>query len=50
MKAMPEIYDQKYVAQLFDEMSASYERMNYITSFGFSKRWRDQLLANAHIQ
>lgn len=25
-------------------MSASYERMNFITSFGFSIRWRKQLL------
>ncbi len=25
-------------------MSASYERMNYITSFGFSIRWRNQFL------
>lgn len=26
-------------------MSSSYERMNYITSFGFSIRWRNQFLA-----
>ncbi|WP_435522906.1 class I SAM-dependent methyltransferase [Chryseobacterium indoltheticum] len=25
-------------------MSGSYERMNYITSFGFSIRWRKQFL------
>jgi demethylmenaquinone methyltransferase/2-methoxy-6-polyprenyl-1,4-benzoquinol methylase len=25
-------------------MSSSYERMNYITSFGFSIRWRTQFL------
>jgi len=25
-------------------MSSSYERMNYITSFGFSERWRKQFL------
>lgn len=25
-------------------MSSSYERMNYLTSFGFSIRWRTQFL------
>lgn len=29
---------------LFNKMSSSYERMNYITSFGFSIRWRKQFL------
>lgn len=41
----PEIYDPQYVQRLFDAMSSSYERMNYITSFGFSSRWRKQCLA-----
>lgn len=38
-------YDPDYVRQLFDQMSGSYERMNYITSFGFSIRWRKQFLS-----
>lgn len=38
------IYDTEYVKGLFDRMSNSYERMNYITSFGFSIRWRRQFL------
>lgn len=39
------IYDPAYVEGLFDEMSRSYERVNYVTSFGFSLRWRRQLVA-----
>lgn len=38
------IYEKEYVKHLFDRMSRSYERMNYITSFGFSLRWRRQFL------
>lgn len=38
------IYSPEYVKRLFDQMSSSYERMNYITSFGFSIRWRTQFL------
>lgn len=39
-----DIYNPEYVKRLFDKMSGSYERMNYITSFGFSIRWRNQFL------
>lgn len=38
------IYNPEYVKGLFDRMSSSYERMNFITSFGFSIRWRRQFL------
>lgn len=41
---MKSIYDPDYVKNLFNQMSNSYERMNYITSFGFSIRWRKQFL------
>jgi demethylmenaquinone methyltransferase/2-methoxy-6-polyprenyl-1,4-benzoquinol methylase len=41
---MADIYQTDFVEQLFDEMSASYERVNYLTSFGFSKRWRTQFV------
>ncbi len=41
---MKNIYDPDYVRTLFNHMSGSYERMNYITSFGFSIRWRKQFL------
>jgi ubiquinone/menaquinone biosynthesis methyltransferase len=38
-------YEPEYIKDLFNRMSGSYERMNYITSFGFSLRWRHQFLA-----
>lgn len=38
------IYNPDYVKELFNKMSSSYERMNFITSFGFSIRWRRQFL------
>jgi demethylmenaquinone methyltransferase/2-methoxy-6-polyprenyl-1,4-benzoquinol methylase len=38
------IYKPEYVKELFNKMSSSYERMNFITSFGFSIRWRRQFL------
>ena len=41
---MQDIYDSKYVEELFDKMSGSYDRMNYITSFGFSSAWRKQCI------
>ena len=38
------IYNPEYVKGLFNRMSSSYERMNYLTSFGFSIRWRKEFL------
>ena len=38
------IYSPEFVKGLFNRMSSSYERMNYLTSFGFSIRWRHQFL------
>ena len=38
------IYNPEYVKGLFNKMSSSYERMNFITSFGFSIRWRRQFI------
>ncbi|WP_206365161.1 class I SAM-dependent methyltransferase [Sphingobacterium corticibacterium] len=46
-KVMPHqdnIYEPAFVKKMFNRMSSSYERMNYITSFGFSIRWRRQFL------
>lgn len=40
------IYSPDFVKGLFNSMSSSYERMNYITSFGFSIRWRTQFLSS----
>lgn len=39
-----DIYKPEFVKDLFNKMSRTYERMNYITSFGFSIRWRRQSL------
>lgn len=44
-----DIYDSRFVEALFDEMSTTYEAMNYATSFGFSLRWRRQFVARAAI-
>ncbi|MGH6755454.1 MAG: class I SAM-dependent methyltransferase, partial [Bradyrhizobium sp.] len=39
--ATPEdIFAPEFVAKLFDEMSATYGLVNYVTSFGFCERWR----------
>lgn len=37
-------YNPEYVRSLFNEMAESYDRVNYITSFGFSLRWRKQFI------
>ncbi len=36
------IYAPEFVEHLFERMSATYDRVNRITSFGFSTRWRRQ--------
>lgn len=41
---MTEIYSSDFVRQLFNRMSASYKRMNFIASFGFSLLWRKQFI------
>src|SRR5690606_12444700 len=41
---MKNIYEPEFVKNLFNQMSDSYERMNYITSFGISIRWRKQFI------
>lgn len=47
---MKEIYEPKFVEKLFDKMSSSYSKMNYITSFGFSERWRRQCVEEIEIK
>lgn len=47
---MNSIYSFEYLKALFDEMSGSYDRTNYITSFGFSVRFRRQFVEEAGIQ
>ncbi|HEX8683625.1 MAG TPA: class I SAM-dependent methyltransferase [Ardenticatenaceae bacterium] len=38
--ARQSIYNQNYVMALFDEMAETYGWVNYLSSFGFAKRWR----------
>jgi ubiquinone/menaquinone biosynthesis methyltransferase len=38
------IYDEKFVENLFDRMSGTYGLTNYISSFGFTERWRKQCI------
>ena len=44
------IYEPEFVEKLFNEMSLTYERMNTITSFGFSNRWRKQCVHELAIE
>lgn len=41
---MENIYEPEFVKLLFNRMSSSYERMNIITSFGFSVIWRKKFI------
>lgn len=47
---MQNIYNPEFIEDLFDKMSGSYARMNYITSFGFSARWRRQFISSVPIR
>ncbi len=42
---MKDIYDPTFVNALFNEMSATYGIVNFISSFGFCARWRRQCVA-----
>ena len=35
---MDTIYSFEFLTTLFNEMASSYDRVNYLTSFGFSQR------------
>lgn len=43
-------YDSVYLRALFDEMQSTYERVSTLTSFGFNRRWRHQLVALLNLQ
>lgn len=49
-KTTKDIYEPKFVEKLFDRMSKSYSRMNYITSFGFCEKWRRQCVEEIGIE
>lgn len=40
----PGMYDPGYVSSLFDRMSKTYGVVNYLSSFGFTERWRRQCI------
>lgn len=40
-----DLHDPIFVAGRFDRMASSHERVNELTSFGFSRRWRRQAVA-----
>ncbi|NER19049.1 class I SAM-dependent methyltransferase [Spongiivirga citrea] len=46
---MKDIYKPEFIASLFDDMSKTYKNVNFITSFGFSDRWRRQCVAKGNI-
>ncbi len=39
-----DIYDPQYVKNMFDRMSKTYGTANYLSSFGFTERWRRQCI------
>lgn len=45
-----EIFNSDFVQNVFDKMSASYSYVNYITSFGFSERWRKECIEELNIK
>jgi demethylmenaquinone methyltransferase/2-methoxy-6-polyprenyl-1,4-benzoquinol methylase len=45
-----DIYTQEFVSQLFDEMAATYGLTNYVASFGFCERWREQCIRQVSIR
>jgi demethylmenaquinone methyltransferase/2-methoxy-6-polyprenyl-1,4-benzoquinol methylase len=47
---MERIYSFDYLRALFNEMATSYDRVNYITSFGFSHRFRYQFIERAELR
>lgn len=49
MNQQEDIYNPEFVETLFDSMSESYDRMNYITSFGFSSLWRVQMVRDINL-
>lgn len=43
------MYDPQFVRGLFDEMSRTYGVVNFVSSFGFCRRWRRQCLRGIQI-
>src|ERR1700754_3733806 len=45
-----DIYAPAFIRGLFDEMSATYGVTNYISSFGFTERWRKQCVDQVELR
>ncbi len=45
-----EIYEPAFIARLFDEMAASYGLTNFVSSFGFCRRWRRQCVEGLELE
>jgi demethylmenaquinone methyltransferase/2-methoxy-6-polyprenyl-1,4-benzoquinol methylase len=45
-----DIYQADFLKTLFDEMQTTYERVSTLTSFGFNRRWRRQLVNHMYLQ
>lgn len=43
-------YDHAFLRQLFDAMHGSYKAVSWVCSFGFSERWRRQLVAGMDLR
>ena len=39
-----DIYSAEFIRELFDSLAKTYDKVNAITSFGFSKRWRKKFI------
>ena len=50
MKDNEKLYDPRFIAHLFDEMSQTYGFVNLVSSFGFSHRWRKQCVKSIPIE
>ncbi|MEQ9366975.1 MAG: class I SAM-dependent methyltransferase [Leptospirales bacterium] len=48
--ASGQIYDAGRLRALFDEMSKTYGVVNFLSSFGFTRRWRKQCVALARLK
>lgn len=45
-----DLYDPAWVRRLFDDMAATYGVTNYVSSFGFTERWRRACVARAGVR
>jgi demethylmenaquinone methyltransferase/2-methoxy-6-polyprenyl-1,4-benzoquinol methylase len=49
-KRKTSMYDEAFLKRLFDDMQSSYDRVSDLTSLGFNRRWRQQLIEQMALQ